>query len=134
MFQTNQHSLENKFIKEIYMRFIHCFILIITSCLFSASIFAENNITQNLPTESLQAVPPTSLSKPIPVNQKISLNKATAQELLMVKGLNTSKVRAIITYRKKNNGFKTLDELSQVKGMKRLKPDEIKGIQEQLKL
>jgi len=113
------------------MRLLNQLLIIIVSCCITAVSFAEGVVVSSssseLPNSNRQVVTDK-------VMQKTDLNKASAQELLLVKGLNTSKVRAIITYRKKNKGFKSLDELSQVKGMKRLKSDEMKVIQEQLKL
>ena len=108
------------------MRLFTQFIIIITSLILSNIVLAEGAIGANNQLTASKSI--------LLIKTKTDLNKASAQELLLIKGLNTSKVRAIITYRKKNNGFKTLDELSQVKGMKRLKADEMRGIQEQLKV
>lgn len=65
-------------------------------------------------------------------DSKINLNKATAKELMKVKGLNAAKARAIVAYRKKHGEFKTLDDLNSVKGFKKVKPDTMKNIQDQL--
>ena len=64
--------------------------------------------------------------------EKIDLNKATAKELAAVKGLNANKARAIVTYRKKNGDFKSLEDLKQVKGFKRMDEKTLKDIQDQL--
>ncbi len=63
---------------------------------------------------------------------KINLNKATAQELTKLKGLNAAKARAIVAYRKKHGDFKSLDELAKVKGFKKMNPEKLKDIQNQL--
>lgn len=63
---------------------------------------------------------------------KMNVNKATAKDLMKVKGLNAAKARAIVAYRKKHGDFKTLDDLSNVKGFKKVKPDMMKEIQDQL--
>ena len=63
---------------------------------------------------------------------KVDLNTATAKELTSVKGISASKARAIISYRKKHGEFKTTDDLVQVKGFKKLKPEQLKDIQDQL--
>jgi competence protein ComEA len=63
---------------------------------------------------------------------KVDLNKATAKELMKVKGLNAAKARAIVAYRKKHGDFKSTDDLSNVKGFKRIKPELLKEIQDQL--
>ena len=65
-------------------------------------------------------------------SDKINLNKATVKELMKVKGLNASKARAIVAYRKKHGDFKSTDELANVKGFKKMKPDTLKEITDQL--
>ena len=115
------------------MRLFYQLITMMVLGLMSLVSFGGEAGVRNPPPESatlLQATP----AKPMLPLQKTNLNNATAQELLLVKGLNTSKVRAIIAFRKKHTSFKSLEELRQVKGMKRLKPNEMKEIQDQLKL
>lgn len=63
---------------------------------------------------------------------KVDLNKATTKDLTKIKGLNAAKARAIVAYRKKHGEFKTLDELANVKGFKKMKPETMKEIQDQL--
>ena len=63
---------------------------------------------------------------------KVNLNKATAKELMKVKGLNAAKARAIVAYRKKHGDFKSVDDLSSVKGFKKMKPEMMKEISDQL--
>ena len=62
---------------------------------------------------------------------KVNLNKATAKELMKVKGINAAKARAIVAYRKKHGDFKSTDDLSNVKGFKKMKPEMMKEIQDQ---
>lgn len=64
--------------------------------------------------------------------EKLNINKATAKELMKVKGMNAAKARAIVSYRKKHGDFKSLDELSNVKGFKKMKPDAMKEMEDQL--
>ncbi|MDD4882779.1 MAG: ComEA family DNA-binding protein [Gallionellaceae bacterium] len=46
----------------------------------------------------------------------VNLNTATQAELEAVKGIGPAKAKAIITYREKSGGFKSVDELAKVKG------------------
>lgn len=64
--------------------------------------------------------------------QKVNLNKASAKELMKVKGLNAAKARAIVAYRKKHGDFKSTDDLMNVKGFKKMKSETVKEIQDQL--
>lgn len=64
--------------------------------------------------------------------EKVNVNKATAKELEKVTGLNSSKAKAIVSYRKKHGDFKSLDELKSVKGFKRLDKKTMQEIQDQL--
>lgn len=65
-------------------------------------------------------------------DSKVNVNKATASELSKVKGLSMAKAKQIVAYRTKHGDFKTLDDLSNVKGFKKMKPDTMKQIQDQL--
>ena len=42
---------------------------------------------------------------------KVSINKASIQELMTIKGIGESKAKAIIDYRSKNGLFKNIDEI-----------------------
>jgi competence protein ComEA len=64
--------------------------------------------------------------------EKLNLNKASAKELAKVKGLNPNKAKAIVAYRKKHGDFKSVDDLKEVKGFKKLDEKTIKDIQDQL--
>lgn len=63
---------------------------------------------------------------------KVNINKATVKQLMKIKGLTAAKAKAIVAFRKKHGEFKTLDELSNVKGFKKMNEETMKGIQDQL--
>lgn len=63
---------------------------------------------------------------------KVNVNTATAKELSKVKGLNSSKAKAIVIYRKKHGDFKSLDDLKEVKGFKKMKDKTFKNLEDQL--
>ena len=65
---------------------------------------------------------------------KVGLNKSDAKTLMQVKGMSAYKAHAIIAYRKQNGEFKTMDDLVKVKGFKRLKPENMKPLTDQLLL
>lgn len=49
--------------------------------------------------------------------EKIDLNKASSDQLAVIKGLGKKKAQAIIDYRQENGDFSSLDELIKVKGI-----------------
>ncbi len=63
---------------------------------------------------------------------KVDINKANVKDLTKVKGISAAKAKAIVSYRKKNGDFKTLDDLKNVKGFQKMKADQMKDIQDQL--
>lgn len=77
----------------------------------------QNNQTQNMAQAS---------------DTKVNVNTANAKELMKVKGLSSSKAKSIIAYRKKHGDFKSLDELKDIKGFKKLSDEQMKKITDQL--
>jgi competence protein ComEA len=63
---------------------------------------------------------------------KVDLNKATAKELMKVKGINSARAKAIVMYRKKHGDFKTVDDLKEVKAFKKISDKKWQIISDQL--
>lgn len=64
-------------------------------------------------TERLPQAAPSDSALP----GQLDLNKATAEELDGLPGIGPSKAKSIVAYREAHNGFRTVDELLQVKGI-----------------
>lgn len=71
-----------------------------------------------LPVHATSAKQSPDPKKPPIVVHKIDLNKADLTTLTgSVKGIGRKRAEAIIAYRKSHHGFKSLDELSEVRGL-----------------
>jgi len=81
---------------------------IITSSVlvFSAGVSAETQKPMH-----------TQAARTAPIASVINLNKADVQTLAQLNGVGEKKAQAIIAYRESNGGFKTVDELVNVKGI-----------------
>lgn len=91
----------------------------------------DNSAMQQQPSASTDQTQ-TQQTTATTAENKTNINKATAKELMKVKGVNAARARAIVAYRKKHGDFKSLDALSSVKGFKKVKPDTLKQIEDQL--
>lgn len=103
------------------MSFYRTILAVVAAMVLAAPVFANDASASTNPQTTAMAT-----------ETKVNINKATAKDLMKIKGLNAAKARAIIAYRNKHGDFKALDDLSNVKGFKKVKPDAMKEIQGQL--
>lgn len=59
---------------------------------------------------------------------KINLNKATKEELMTLPGVGEAKAASIIQYRNENGGFKSIEEIMQISGIKEGLYEKIKDL------
>lgn len=137
------------------MSFYRSLIVAVAAMGLATSVFAadENATTTNTTTTteatSTQAAAPaeqasadksatttetksTTTETTTATTDKVDLNKATVKELMKVKGLNASKAKAIVTYRKKHGDFKSVEDLKEVKGFKKMNEKMMQKIADQL--
>jgi competence protein ComEA len=124
------------------MSFYRSAIIAVAAMGLAASVFAADETTgatQAQDPAAAQQVMQTAdasqaTAQPAAEQSKVDLNKATAKELMKVKGLNAAKAKAIVAYRKKHGDFKSMDELKDVRGFKKMNDETMKQVQEQLTL
>ena len=113
------------------------------SLALAALVFAMDGTWATLPSASAAPAATTAVTKPAasqpepderpakPVKKelsgKLNLNTATEEQLMMLPTVGPSKAERIVTWRKKNGGFKRIADLRRVKGFgyktfKRLEP------------
>lgn len=69
-------------------------------------------------TAPVPAAAPAAPAMATPATTKVNINTADAVALTTVKGIGKSKAKAIIAYREQNGAFKSVDDLTKVKGIK----------------
>jgi competence protein ComEA len=100
------------------MLFFRTFFIVLTLFGLFNTVYSEQTSTISNPTQVHPA--------------KLNINKATLNELMAIKGITKSKAKSIVAYYKKHGDFKSLDDLKKVRGFKKLKPEQLKNIQDQL--
>jgi len=78
---------------------------------------SENKDSVKKQVLELKDKPYERVSKKEPADKSINLNSATKEELLKISGIGDKTAENILVYRAKNNRFKTIDELMNVKGI-----------------
>lgn len=91
---------------------------------FLACLFLLGNVTPGLSKDAKQAASVQEL-------KQVNVNKASAEELVTVRGIGPVIAKRIIDYRAANGAFKSLEELAQVNGIGKAKYEKMK---EQLSL
>jgi competence protein ComEA len=87
--------------KNIPLKALTCALLTTTLFLNADQAFAE----------------PAAKNETVVMQQVVHLNKSTIDDLVTLKGIGHKKAQAILTYRKQVGPFKSLQELTKVKGI-----------------
>lgn len=114
------------------MSFYRTFIAAVAAMGLATAVLADDTTTTTTTQTSGNATVSQASDSTNAEQSKINLNTATAKELQKVKGVNSSKAKAIVSYRKKHGEFKSLDDLKQVAGFKKMNEQTLKDIQDQL--
>jgi len=77
--------------------------------------------------KKITAPPPPNQKKiKMVYSDKVDINSADLEELMSVEGIGKNMAQRIIDYREINNGFKTIEELSNVKGISSARVEKLK--------
>ena len=87
-------------------------VLVIAAFFFGGfSMIAAEKVLAGQPKATLQ------LKDQAQPSVMVNVNKATAEELIKVRGIGPVMAKRIIDYRDKNGAFKSIDDLTQVQGI-----------------
>lgn len=111
------------------MSFYRSILAAVAAMALVAPAFADDTTTSTMGADTAMTQTSDSSSA---TETKVDLNKATAKELMKVKGISSSRAKAIIAFRKKNGDFKSLDEVAKVNGFKNMNEKTLKSIQDHL--
>ncbi|MGL5048959.1 MAG: ComEA family DNA-binding protein [Shewanella sp.] len=102
---------------------IPAFMSAIALTAFLASpVIAEEPPTKTVPKMQAQVKTEANeiaseVKKSMPDTAQVNINTASAEQLLVLKGIGTAKAQAIVDYRTKNGKFNTIDDLANVSGI-----------------
>lgn len=116
------------------MSFLRNFLAFAAALVIASPVFAEDTTSTTGTTTDQTAIQTVDGTTSATTTDavKIDLNQASTKDLMKIKGINASKARAIIAYRKKHGGFKSTDDLIKVKGFSKMNPDIMKQITDQV--
>lgn len=83
---------------------------------FKALSCALLTTTLLLNSNSISAAP-KPVTESVAIEQVVSLNNSTIEDLLTLKGIGQKKAQAILSYREKVGGFKSVEDLMKVNGV-----------------
>lgn len=116
------------------MSFYRTLLAAVAAIAIASPVFADDttNTTGTTETTMQTTENTTTTGDQGTMETKVNLNTATAKQLRKIKGINASTARAIVAYRKKHGDFKTTEDITNVKAVKKLNADTIKTITDQL--